>query len=82
MSLRDCSIEELEAELDRRNNSPEIPPLPNPDFTKLIRCVQECVQQVVVDGYDDDDNTQYVYEEALQAIYGDDIFEKLNRFYK
>ena len=45
-------------------------PLAQPDFSALIRCVTGGVAQAIKDGYEDEDLRSYIYEAAMEAVYG------------
>ena len=49
-------------------------PLPNPDFSDLIKCIEFGTKRSIEDGYQDEDFPNYVYEAAMQAVYGKDYF--------
>jgi hypothetical protein len=53
-------------------------PLANPDWSKLINTA---VSHLAT--YDEDnDDKHYIYEEAMQAIFGPDIFSRLREIHK
>jgi hypothetical protein len=56
------------------------PPIPiaQPDFTELAKIVTGGVRQSIKDKYEDDDFQHYVYEAAMEAIYGPDYFKWRN----
>lgn len=47
-----------------------IQPLPNPDFSKLIETVKQITAHNLQNGWEGDDDSHYIYEEAMVAIYG------------
>lgn len=63
-------------------NTPSVPqPLANPDFSKVQKMVIEHVA-----GYadsdncrDDEDDTHYLFEAAVEAIYGPNIWKWINK---
>ena len=77
MSIRDLSIAELEAELARRKSAPHSGPvvLEKPDFASLVKCITDGVARTVTDKYEDEDFKYYVYEEAIEAVYGKSFWE-------
>lgn len=80
--LRSASIEQLRAELARRESEEaEAPPSPlaNPDWKQVHATVCEGIARQWIDRYRDDDLRAYVYETAVEAVFGKGIFEKLNR---
>lgn len=56
-----------------QNPSPANYPLANPDWSKLIKTA---VSHLPNYG-DDTDDVHYIYEEAMRAIFGPDIFKVL-----
>lgn len=76
--LADASIEQLEQELARkRTKPPRIAPLKNLNFTKLIEIVEEVTERRANGDYSEDDNSDdehWIYEAAVEAVYGDDYF--------
>lgn len=71
--------EELEAEMDRREAEREAAkrpkPIENPDFSILLDNCAEYIKQLSANGYYDDDLKDYVFEAAVEAIYGRDIWD-------
>lgn len=63
---------ELQAELERRKPFPPlIQPLPSPDFSGLQQMItDETVRSTEKDYYERDDFKHYVYEAAMEAVYG------------
>ena len=82
MNLKNCSDDELAAEIERRrmieekNAMPK--PLPNPDFTKLIATCEGIVEDIAREKYNRDDNQHWIYEAAIDAIYGKKYWGWLN----
>lgn len=70
--LTDVSTAELEAELQRRNS---ITPIAEPDFTKLRDTVIRGIELAVKENYLDEDLRGYVWEAAVEAVYGKGFFE-------
>lgn len=75
ITLKDFSDEELLAELDRRKK-PKFNPkqISECNFTKLY---SETIESIEF-GYDSYDFDHQLWEIAVEAIYGPDIWEKLN----
>jgi len=71
MSLKDYSTKALEIELEKREKELNTPPaqLENPDFTELKKLLAR-LNQEMIDGEEDDDAKQWIYEEAISAVYG------------
>lgn len=81
-SARDLTDAELQAEIERRKKAKRLAPepLPNPDFTRLVATIKQCIseieKEVAADRYyDDRDDRQYIYESAMEAVYGAKIWE-------
>ena len=65
MDIKNCTAEELQKEIDRRENM-EIPqPLKKPDLTKLKNVVVEYIGAVVNGSSIDSDYDHYIYEAAM-----------------
>lgn len=84
MKLEKLSTAELEAELARRKQSEEakasVPsPLKLADFSKLQAQVIEAVQNVARDRYPSKNYEHYIYEAAMEAVYGKAIWDWWNK---
>lgn len=81
--LSHISDEELKAELARRTAEAKAAEKPqqisNPDLTNLRRNCQEYIDALDRNGYVDEDWDNYIYEEAMKAIFGKDVFEWINK---
>lgn len=66
------TLEQLEAEVAARKGKPPAPPEPRqyPDFTALIQTMKDGMAQTIKDGYENDDFQHYVYEAAIEGLYG------------
>ncbi len=73
--------EELQAELERRKALAAHPlqPIDNPDFTILIKCVVDGVNETIKEQHQDSNLPYYVYEAAITAIYGNSYWEWRNK---
>jgi hypothetical protein len=78
MRIEDLDDQALEAELERRKR---IPPMfnHNPDFSDLTKMVTTEIERIASEGREDEDFEHYVYEAALEAICGSDIWKWLSR---
>ena len=81
MKLTRLSTEELEAELARRKELEEgVPsPLKLADFSKLQQQVIAAVQGLVKNGRPPKDFEHYIYEAAMEAVYGKDFWAWWNK---
>lgn len=79
MNIYDFTTAELEVEIEKRKNEkPEM--LENPNFHNLKRNVRAHIDAMWSDYYcDDNDDSHYIYEEAITAFYGDEVWDKINR---
>jgi hypothetical protein len=70
--FRHVSDSDLQEELLRRKEARSKAPDPvaNPDFSRLIEHVTSGVAECIKDQYEDDDFKHYIYEAAMEAIYG------------
>ena len=79
MDFSDISTDDLKAELERRERTSDRPaPLENPDFSRLLKTCEAVMNDYERDGRSKD-NGHYIYEEAMQAVYGDNVFEWINQ---
>ena len=81
--FKDVSTERLQAELKRREEAEKQAQKPQQlkevDLTGLRRVCQEYIDSLANDGWVDDDLSYYIYEEAMQAIFGEDVFEWIDK---
>lgn len=80
--ITQASEAELLAELERRKKAAQgIPPEPkeNPDFSRLTRLILENVTEMVSAEYEEGDMAQYIYEAALEAVYGKEYWDWRNK---
>lgn len=92
--LKDVPLSVIQQELERRMREDDIakelerkacatanPPVPlaSPDFTVLRQVVERGVKEEIEQQDPDDDFKQYVYEAAMDAIYGPAYFEWRNK---
>lgn len=63
---------ELAAELKAREGpAPALPiAAASPDFTRLTKCITDGLADMVEKSYEDEDLKSYIYEEAVEAVYG------------
>lgn len=74
------STQELQAEIERRERSTPPRMLDKPDLRRLKYTLQEYMDFVFSDEYySDNDYRHYIYEDALKAFYGEDIFDEINK---
>lgn len=77
--LSDYSVEELEEEIERREAEKGKPiPLPSPDFSPLIDQAKEAIQEIVDCGHTSDDLDHYMFEIAMECIFGQNIWDWWN----
>lgn len=83
INLKSVSIGELEAELERRKevlieeSKPKV--LPKPNFDPLIKLCQKYLD----DSYSDDPDEgmeHYIFEAAMQCVFGNDVFKAIDAF--
>lgn len=53
-------------------------PKPDPDFTHTVALIKSNVEKVAVDGMAYKDFRHYVFEVAMEAVYGPDIWKWWN----
>jgi hypothetical protein len=79
MNIRQFSNGELEKELERRKREKAMPlPIDNPDFGDLIGVCKQYIREIAEYGRADEDYDHYIYEAALAAIYGKDVWRFIN----
>ncbi len=58
---------------------PEMLPDSEMDLSVLKEILQSCIDEIWGDNYhEDNDNAQYVYESAIEAFFGEGIWDKIN----
>lgn len=69
--------QEIQEELRRRKERPiSMPtPLAKPDFTALLNTIEYGVQQTAQTRMEDEDFSHFVYESAMEAVYGKAYWE-------
>ena len=72
MGLNNYPTKTLEIELERRKKELNAPPAPleKPDFNKLKELVVRLVKDEA-NGEDDDNRDHWIYEAAMDAVYGE-----------
>jgi hypothetical protein len=82
MNFTDAQIRTLEKELEKlkkKKREEDFPvPLKNPDFNRLKKLLADVLKNIDEDE-EDDDTPHYVYESALEAVYGNTIWTWINR---
>lgn len=86
--LKNFSDNELQKELERRKDLKGIKPLTTDsiqaiglnygEIRSLIRACENYINGIAADGYADEDGQQWIYEAALEVVYGDKIWEWIN----
>jgi hypothetical protein len=80
-SLKYVSVEELVAELaKRKKEASQMPePLKNPDFSKLRDMIISSYQQCAEEEAEDVNLEHYIYERAVEAVFGKAFWEWRNK---
>ncbi len=83
-SLRDVPDDDLQEEIERRKAKQEAldalarpHPLEIPDWATLIKMVVKHVGKELSGQEEDDDIENYIYEQAVESVYGPDIFDAI-----
>lgn len=73
--------EELAAELARREAENDVRPqaIPVPDWSPLVQYLEEGMDKVETEGEVPKDFEQYIYETALEALYGPNVWDWWNK---
>lgn len=79
--LKNISDADLEKEMARRQKQRvKVPtPLQSPDFTKLQAVIVQGVHTSIENEREDEDFEHYVYEAALEAVYGKNFWDWRNK---
>lgn len=82
MRLDKYTVSDLENEIARRKKEVEDKPkrISAQNMTILYKTCEEVINDIWSGEYhDDNDDQRYVYEAAMQALFGNDIFEKIKK---
>lgn len=79
MNIKQFSVSELEKELERRKRLRVIPnPVDDPDYKDLIGVCKQYLHELAEYGHADDDYEHYIFEAAMTAIFGKDVWKFVN----
>lgn len=80
LTLSRATIEELQVEIARRQKAAEKPkPLDKPDFSALVGWCEEYVKGLDGEsGNDIDEQEHFIFEAAMVAVYGSDVWKWIN----
>ncbi len=82
MSLKHLTDTELYAELERRKQAREVndkpKPVEDPNWDLVARMCRDEIDQIESNTHDED-MRQYIYEAALTAVFGVDVFKWINK---
>lgn len=83
-SPEDKAIEELEAKIKHLKKSASVAPEKLPeedrDWSTVTSMVVEYIEKKRAGEWIDDDLENYIFEAAVQCVYGDKIWDYLNKF--
>ena len=76
LALEDISMDDLEAELERRRNfKPKIEMVDNPDFTTLKKLCQNYIDEIYKERYDNVEEWEgHIYDAAIMAYFGKNVW--------
>lgn len=81
--LTNISEEELRSEINRRRMEKELSekpiPLQDMNFDKLIGMCRDYMSQIMNGTRDDDDIKEYIFEAAIEAVYGKKVWPWINK---
>lgn len=83
-NLSECSTRELIEELEKRNIQKELTDsapkqLENKNFAQVIAQCQSHIDDMCNENYcDDNDNEHWIYEAAMEAVFGKDVWNWIN----
>lgn len=75
------SDEQLEEELKRRQTRKKLDkpePVEKPSLVQLCRLCREYIDELDEKGYVDDDMNHYIFEAAMEACFGKDVWNYIN----
>jgi hypothetical protein len=73
------NIKKVEPIVDVTKSIQRPHPVENPDFSGVIKQLEETMDEIVAGTYhSDNDDKQYIWEEAMTIVYGKDIFKWYN----
>ena len=76
LDLSDYSTDDLELELERRTKESAPKMRKWPDYADLQHSCQAYIDAIATGTYhEDDDDQHYIFEAALEALYGKDIWD-------
>lgn len=81
IDLRNATDDEIKSELERRKLKSEIPapePLTEPNWLPLFKMAIDYIDQLDKQGWVDDDLEHYIFESAMEAVYGEDVWNFIN----
>ena len=80
--LEAFDTERIEAELERRKREKELrdkpQQLPNPDWSTVQAWCQEYIDDLYQHGYVHSDSDHYIFEAAMAAVFGNDVWKWIN----
>jgi len=80
--LETFDTEQLEAELARRKEEAErqaMPvPLDNPDWSVVTKYCKGYIEDLHTKGYTHTDDKQYIFEAAMNAVFGKNVWQWIN----
>ena len=81
--LKDATDKELEAELAARKKAREAGDRPvalaQPDWKPVLKMAADHMKAIESNGREDEDFDHYLYEAAMTAIYGPNVFKWINK---
>ncbi len=82
--IKNISTENLQAEIDRRQKVKEkrlIPKLiETPDIKPLQTICQNYTNELIKNGYVRDDLEHYIFETAMETVFGKNVWQFINSF--
>ena len=77
--LKEISTKDLEAELNKRTANGTMPmQFDEPILKKLRETCAQVMEEIAINGYSKDGD-HYIYEAALESIYGPNVWEWKNK---
>jgi len=80
MTLENITTDQLKEELKKRTaNDTRPPPINRPDFSELTKTCESVMEDYAKQGYSKD-GSHYIFESAMECVYGKKVWEWVNEY--
>jgi len=84
--LENMSIEELQAEINKRKEEERVQALPKPTLAPNLKPLQIICQKYVEDfsqdGWVNDDATHFIFEKAMETVFDKEVWDFINSLHR